>query len=167
MTLDDPHIHVPVDPALPLSDPAILKLAGVIDRLGKQVETLNVRIGRGEQRMLALGVLVGIVILLAGVVTFLGVQVRNQAECQGAQNDAFRNYVVSSRAARDVQDTQQIAQLDQQVTLFNTVLNPNSTMAQRTAASVAYRTAVLNVRAATVAAKKARVDNPLPVGNCS
>jgi hypothetical protein len=79
----------------------------------------------------------------------------------------FRNSTIQSRIARDFQDDRQIGQLDQQIKLFDTILNPASTAEERRNAQIAYKGAVLSNRDAVIAAKQTRQDHPIPTGNCS
>lgn len=163
----------------PLTDPVVLELAGAVDALGMKISTLNDRLGAGERRTVILSVLVGIVIILSAVVIGLGIQVRSQALCQGEQNDAFRNASLQGRAAANAQADQQVAQLDQdvaqldaQLTLLTT--SPSASLVDQKRALADYirsvadtKTRNLALRAAIVAAKQSRADNPLPAGNCT
>ena len=143
------------------------ELSDVIGALNRQVSTLNSRITRSERYTAALATLTGLIILVgAGKIT-VGYQVQKQTACQAQQNDAFRDSTLVARQARDRQDDQQLAQLDQQLALFATVLNPNATTTEQRNATLAYTKSVNASKQAILSAKQKRADNPLPTNSCS
>lgn len=177
----------PHDPliARPAGDPNVLTTADAqalqkaLAGLATQVDTFNQRLAGGERRWMVLTVLSGVIVIVLGVVIWLGIHVNTVSACQARQNDAFRASSQAARVVRDQQDRRQVtlidqqgAQLDQQLDLFNK-LGPDSTTDERVAATVAYRNKVmaskaanLSVREAIITGLKTRADNPLPDGNC-
>jgi hypothetical protein len=165
----------------PLTVGEARRLHKMMGTLTTTVGTFNERLAGGERRWAFLTAIGVVIVLVLGGVVWLGLGVNRIARCQAQQSDAILTSSSNSRAARDQQDLQLVnlldqqgAQLDQQLDLFNIVLNPVSTQDERVTASLAYRNKVmaskaanLSARAAITAALKSRADNPLPTGRCT
>lgn len=160
-----------IDPALPDGAPLTVgearKLHTAVETLATTVGTFNERLAGGERRWAVLTALGVAIVLILGVVIWLGLGVNRIARCQAQQNDVIRASTIQVRAGRADQDDQSVALLDHQLDLFTTVLDPASTPEQRRDASVAYQQSVQAARASIVAAKQKAVDNPLPTGSCT
>lgn len=152
------------DPGLPVE---AATLTGAVTDLNAQVGALTNRITRSERVNAALITLLALIVLVGGYAVYVGYQVRAQTTCQGQQNDGFRAATLVSRRARDQQDNQQLALIDQQLGLFTTILNPNATTTAQRAAIVDYTKSVAASKQAIIDGQKKRADNPLPAGNCS
>lgn len=153
-----------------MSEPIQDDAAGLLitaRNLTTSVNDLAAKVTRSERLTYALAISLALDVLLTLALTILGYNVRGVSECQAQQNAAFREAANDARAARDKEDNQQLSLYDAQLTLFNTVLDPTRTQAQKNAASNAYRQSVLAARAAIIATKQSNADNPFPTGNCS
>lgn len=91
-------------------------------------------------------------VLLTLAIVFVGYRYENGSSCQAAQNDAFKAAIIERNEAAGKERAAQRQ-------LFNVVLNPASTPADRLKASQTYY-------AGLVAADQQRAENPFPDGNC-
>lgn len=173
------------DPAIPDDAPLTVGEARVLQHamgtLTATVNTFNARLADGQRRWAVLSALSVAIVLALGGVIWLVIGVRGIARCQSAQSDAVISSSTASRAARDAADDQQIRQLDQfrdqiqqQITLLHTSLDPAATLQDRINATNGYlnqlrqsdQTAAQSQQTIT-ATKKTRADNPLPTGSCT
>ena len=116
--------------------------------LAKTVAQLTERIKRSERRTFILAASLAMDVILTVVVTVVGVHFAGIDEC--------------FREATAAQDTQQIRQLDQQLSLFAKLRDPNASPQDREAAGVEYVATVTALKDA-LKAKGSDESN----GNCS
>lgn len=128
-------------------------LSNSISTLSLSVKRLAERIVASERRTIILAVSLVLDVLLTVGITFLGWHVQSVSSCQAQANDAFRVAIVQRN---DAAAKERAAQRQ----LFNVVLDPTSSPADRLKASKDYY-------AGLVAADQQRTEHPLPTNNCA
>jgi hypothetical protein len=128
-------------------------LSDSIGTLSMSVKQLTNRIVVSERRTVILATSLILDILLTAAITFLGWHVQSVSSCQAEANDAFRAALAQRT---DASAKERAAQRQ----LFNVVLNPASSPADRLKASQ-------NYYAGLIAADAQRNEHPLPTSNCA
>lgn len=128
-------------------------LTGTVAELAKQASDLSAAVKSNRRFTRIIAGLYTLDILLIVVLGGGGLIYKSHNDCQAAQNAAFQQALTErTQAANEERAAQR--------QLFNTVLDPAATPAQRLAASKAYY-------AGLVAADAKRNTNPLPESNCA